>query len=65
MTFSELHEAGKDLGVRPAKYIPGGVHKRLLHGLPEELSHGKGQGKRRSPKREYTGDGGGRPNSCT
>ena len=34
---------GKDLGVRPAK---GGVHKRLLHGLPEELSHGKGQRKR-------------------
>ena len=43
---------GKDLGVRPARYLPGGAHKRVLEHLPN-MGGGKGKnGPRRSPKRE-------------
>ena len=42
--------------VRPARYMPGGAHKRVLEHLPNK---GRGKaGQRRSPKRESEHRGG-------
>ena len=39
----------KDLGLRPARYLPSGVHRRVHDFVPAK---GKGKGQGRSPKRE-------------
>ena len=46
---------GKELGVRPARYLPG-AHKRVLEHLPNK--GGRKAGQRRSPKRESEHRGG-------
>ena len=45
----------KDLGVRPARYMPAGAHRRVQEFVPKGKGVGKGKGKNRSPKRESEG----------